>query len=305
MKKYIIRKTWLLLFVLIAGCIETEDMMTGNVKEGGMIEINDKIYRSIIYSQGLPKEYAITMRVMQGKGIYTPTVNIYKSFYNSVDDVWTNETLLSTYEVPKTSGATGVNATFDFSDLREGLEMGGDPFPVTDATLAVGDYWQLRIESVLNDGRKVNQVIKPKVVVSGRYAGTYRVVESEYYRIGVYRPDVAWPSVITMESINNTTYKQVDYFGPFPGSSLYWTIDGNLDIDYPVAFNGVNQNSANNPLVTCSRDAALTTNVHCSASNFAVNNDVNGKDRLIMSYGYNVDGSGSREMYQVLEKVVD
>jgi hypothetical protein len=47
------------------------------------------------------------------------------------------------------------------------------------------------------------------------------------------------------------------------------------------------------------------TNVNCGNSNYVINNDVNGKDRLVMSIGYYTSGSGPREFYQVLEKIVE
>jgi hypothetical protein len=47
--------------------------------------------------------------------------------------------------------------------------------------------------------------------------------------------------------------------------------------------------------------------VYCGTSNFVVRDDVEGKDRLVMSFGY-YTGSGAvgpRVFYQVLEKIVE
>jgi hypothetical protein len=44
---------------------------------------------------------------------------------------------------------------------------------------------------------------------------------------------------------------------------------------------------------------------YAGIQNKAVRDDVDGKDRIYMSYGYLNPASGSREFYEVLEKVVE
>lgn len=47
------------------------------------------------------------------------------------------------------------------------------------------------------------------------------------------------------------------------------------------------------------------THVNCGNSNFVVRDNVDGKDKLYMSFGYYTTGSGPREFYQVMEKIVE
>ena len=200
-------------------------------------------------------------------------------------------------------GDNMVNMSFSYTDLISGLTVGGEPLPANETELNIGDFWNLRVESVMDDGAAIQQKSPVKMTVSSRYAGTYTVAVGEYYRIGVPRPDVAWPSTMVIESVNATTYRQVEYFGPFNGNVLYFTIIDGV-IDYPAEFDGEAQMGNDLPLITCTRDAASMTNVHCETSNVVVDDDAGGEDKLIMSYGYIAD-SGPREMYQELVKIVE
>ena len=47
------------------------------------------------------------------------------------------------------------------------------------------------------------------------------------------------------------------------------------------------------------------TNVNCGNSNFVTRDNVNGKDKLTMSFGYLNASTGPREFYQVMEKIVE
>uniref|UniRef100_UPI0037848390 hypothetical protein n=1 Tax=Flavobacterium sp. TaxID=239 RepID=UPI0037848390 len=61
------------------------------------------------------------------------------------------------------------------------------------------------------------------------------------------------------------------------------------------------------PFITCLTNPADMAPVYCGTSNFVVRDDVEGKDRLVMSFGY-YTGSGAvgpRVFYQVLEKIVE
>jgi len=66
----------------------------------------------------------------------------------------------------------------------------------------------------------VEQAVKVKMTVATRFAGKYKPIAGEYYRIGV--PTYAlgdWPSEVTVESVDAITYKMTD-FEPFLGNTL-------------------------------------------------------------------------------------
>ena len=60
-----------------------------------------------------------------------------------------------------------------------------------------------------------------------------------------------------------------------------------------------------NRALGCHTEPELFTNVPCDGSNMLIPDDVNGKHRMILTYGYFTDGSGLREFYEVLEKIVN
>jgi hypothetical protein len=74
----------------------------------------------------------------------------------------------------------------------------------------------------------------------------------------------------------------------------------------PTLYNGEAQLLNALPAVNCSETPANMTNAcgFAGIQNKAVRDDVDGKDRIYMSYGY-LAASGSREFYEVLEKVVE
>jgi len=84
---------------------------------------------------------------------------------------------------------------------------------------------------------------------------------------------------------------------------LYFQIEADNTITYPAEWDGVAQSLNDFDLITCAANGALLTNVNCGASNYVVKDDVGGKDRLYMSFGYN--SAGPREFYQVMEKIVE
>ena len=115
-----------------------------------------------------------------------------------------------------------------------------------------------------------------------------------------------WDPEYLFESIDAKTYK-MNGMCAWPDNELYFQIEEDGTITYPEEWNGVPQILNDFPLITCDRNASLMTNSNCGSSNYVIKDDVNGKDRLIMSFGYNTTSgeSGPREFYQVMEKVVE
>ena len=141
------------------------------------------------------------------------------------------------------------------------------------------------------------------------FEGTYKVIQCEYWRINMLRPDVTDPfleTVVTIESVNSTTYRKLEWAGPFSGNEFYFTIDSNDDVLVPTTYDGAAQLLNALPAINCSETPGNMLNA-CAfpgIQNKAVRDDVHGKDRLYMSYGYNAT-TGSREFYEVLELIVN
>jgi hypothetical protein len=164
---------------------------------------------------------------------------------------------------------------------------------------------------VLSNGAIHQSAVKSSIAVGTRFSGTYKCVTGEYYRIGVLTYTASnWPAVTIIEAVDATTYRVKKYFGPFNNSSTatdgdyYFTIDSSDNIDYPANVPGtaIAQEGNTQPFITCTTSPGNMTNVYCGSSNYVLRDNVNGHDRLYMSFGY-LAGSGPREFYQVMEKL--
>lgn len=307
MKNLKIFLTLILALSFVTSCIdEDNDELTGDAITGGLLTLNNT---AIGYVVGNGATYTATGSVYQGS-VQTEKVEVYKSFTSSASGETSNETLYDTVNITETTlGANGTFSTsFNYEDLISGLTLGGSPLPASDAALNIGDFWTLRYVSTLSNGKVVSNSGTTKVSVGTRFAGLYSTIEAEYYRIGVLTYTTAdWPAVTVIESVDATTYRVVEYFGAFNGNEWYFQIDENDNITYPDETPAGDAQTGNGqPLITCVSDPNNMTNVPCGpTTNIVIRDDVNGADQLVMSFGYLTAGSGPREFYQVLEKIVD
>jgi hypothetical protein len=301
-----------LLAVLFTAC-DINDRNYDDVVEvdrtGGILSLDKTL---IGYVVGDNATYTASGNVYQGN-VTTQTIEIYNSFTSSATGNTTNEVLLAT--VPVSELTTGSNsafsADFTYEQLISGLELEGAPLPTSDGELTIGDFWNLRYVSKTSTGGSNTNYRTTKISVGTRFSGTYRPVAGEYYRIGVPTYDLAdWlnfcPETV-IESVDATTYRVKEYFGPFNGNEWYFQINGDDSITYPLNTpSGDAQTGNGQPFITCQSNPADMTNVPCGAgSNVVIRDNVNGADQLVMTFGYDTPGSGSREFYQILEKIVD
>jgi hypothetical protein len=308
MKKIKIFLTLILAISFATSCIDDDnDELTGGAITGGLLSLNNT---AIGYVVGNGDTYTATGSVYQGS-TQTVKVDIYKSFTSSATGESTNEVVYESIDITNTTvGSNGTFSTsFAYEDLIAGLTLEGSPLPVSDAELAIGDFWTMRYESTLNNGTVVNNATVTKVSVGTRFAGLYRALEGAYFRIGVGPNAVAadWPDATVIESVDATTYRVVEYFGIFNGNEWYFQIDENDNITYPEETpDGDAQTGNGQPFITCLTNPTDMVNVPCGpVTNIVIRDDVTGKDRLLMSFGYYTAGSGPREFYQDLEKIVD
>lgn len=288
---------------LATSCTDDDnDELTGDATEGGLVNLDAAAIGYVVGNDGT---YAATGEVYQGEE-KTVAIDVYKSFTDSETGATTDEILFETITLSdiQQGASNDFSLQFKYEDLIEGFSS----IPASDSELNIGDFWTLKFVSTLEDGSQVTNANTVKVSVGTRFAGLYRTVEAEYYRIGVLTyTESDWPSETLIESVDATTYRVVEYFGAFSGNEWYFQIDENDNITYPDETpSGDAQQGNGQPLITCQSDPSNMTNVPCgSETNIVIRDDVNGEDQLVMSFGYLTAGSGPREFYQVLEKIVE
>jgi hypothetical protein len=292
------------LLLLFNAC---EDTATENTySDGGALKIADpflQINTPVVAFQAGIKDYTLDMNAVNGTNTLTK-VNVYSVFTDAKTGKKSEPTLFASYDVPAGNKASLVK-TFTYADLKKGVTVNGAGLP-DEKDLAVGSGWKFSFEGETSTGKaQLGGTIN--VGVLSRFAGIYKIVDFKYFRIGV--PTALAQYAIGNErfigSVDENTFSYNDYWGGFawPGKSF------NLDIDFatnkvnvPILVDG-NLFSGNREL-NCNKDAADMKFVPCDGSNVFTIDDVTGKHRIKMSYGYFTDGSGPREFYEELEKVV-
>jgi len=230
------------------------------------------------------------------------TINIseeatsYVSFNFILDDL-RKDLVIETEEVPAVTGE-------DPYEIIKGYSINdvGDVLPTTDAEYSIGDYWEFEYHTTTSDNRVVVQAKTTKASIATRYAGKYRTLRGEYWRYGVwehYTTLEEWPAETLIESVDATTYRVLEWLGPFDGNEWLFQIVGS-EILYPAG-----QIVNDNPMITCASNLGDFEQDLCSTpgANTVVNDDVNGADQLILVYGYM--GDAPREFIQILERIVE
>lgn len=291
-------------FVLVAFLLQSCDKGELEIKvtEGGLVEVQSS---SIFYVVGNQGPYTASLNVLQGE-VKTTQIEVYKTFHSLGKS--SEQVLFKTFPI---TDSKSVVLTFDFTfdDLRDGLTIDGASLPANDGDYNIGDYWEFEYRASA-DGRTVIQSKKTKVSVATRYAGKYKFVEGEYWRVGVLSSDGDyWTTTADewiFESVDATTYRMVGLCA-WLDNELYFQIDNDGNITYPDNTpDGDPQILNDQPLITCALNPTDLTHV-CGKpyANTVINDDVEGKDVLVMCFGYYTDGSGPREFYQKMEKIVD
>lgn len=307
-------------FIIIAlfafvSCEEKGDFLTENKNVGGLIQPKKNLIGYTI-GNGDTFEYKNTISVNQSGNIKVNKILIYKYFSDSrgtaddTDDRKSNEILLKTLEVPSNEQLVTVPYAVTYPELISGLQINGTALPLNDTNLFIGDFFSLRYEQVRSDGKTVESsrasVAITKVAVGTRLAGAYKTIEAAYYRIGVLTATAPnWPAQTIIESVDATNYKIVNRFGQFgptatDPNNIRFIVNGSTVSYSPLQTTGNDQ-----PFITCqSSPSNFNPEVFCGASNKVVLDNVTGKDKIYMTFGY-LSPSGPRVFYQVLEKIVN
>ncbi|VXB47093.1 conserved exported hypothetical protein [Flavobacterium sp. 9AF] len=301
----------LIIAVLITSCTADNDLLTQNENQGGLVTVKSKLVGYVV-GNGDTYQYKANFDIIQGEE-KTTKVDVYKFFSKkNLDGSFTNSnrTLLKTLILDTGVSFNNYEFTFTYPELIQGLSIGGSPLPTSDTTLQIGESWTLVFVSTLTDGKVLENASTAKVAVGTRFAGTYKCNFGAYYRLGVFSTGTAdWPGSTTIESVDETTYKVVEYFGIFNNNEYYFNMDSNDVITYPANRpDGSPQLGNGQPFITCATNPTdfADVSIDCtSTSNRGVRDNVEGKDKLYMSYGYFTTGSGPRVFYHELEKIVN
>jgi len=310
MKKLKIYTLALLTSVGLVSCTSFTDPLVGDAVTGGLVTVNTGLV-SYVVGNGNEFPYNASFSVFQG-AVTTTKVDVYVVFNDNTNDGQSNEVLLKSFPIPSSPQHQDFAFQVTYDELIAGLTIDGVPLPASDSGLNIGDAWTLKYVSTTSAGNVVVNSSGTKISVSTRFAGTYMVIQGEYWRIGVPRPDVAWTGQLrTIESVDATTYRFLDYAGPFFAvtNTHYFTIDENDVVNTPDLYDGTPQLLNAFALINCIEDPALMTNAcnYDGPQNTVVRDDVEGKDIIYRTYGYNATAGdvGPREIYEVIQKVVD
>jgi hypothetical protein len=299
---------------------EYDDLVTENAKVGGLIDVNNTAFNYVV---GDGSSYNFELYLHQNPDVTIQTIEIYKSFYSvpvvipwndpedpahttadsvNIPATWSNEVLEESIDITNTASHWITTTGLDYAGLTVNLNQGGNALPASDGELNIGDYFNFIVKAKLSNGETVSQAYNIKMTVSTRFAGTYNFIEGVYYRLGVLSSagDYWFPDY-QFESVDAKTYRMIGMCA-WMDNILYFQIDDDGVITYPEKWDGVDQILNDEPLMTCESHPSDMVNVNCGNTNFVVKDDVNGKDQLVMSFGYYTGGSGPREFYQVMKK---
>lgn len=280
-----------------------EDLVT--YQEGGVLKIADAyldILTPVVSFQAGTPDYSISMDIINGEKRVTK-VNVYSVYTDAVSGKTSSEVLLTTIDVP--AGAkVNLSKKLTFADLKNGITVNGGPLPDDQNKLSVGSGWKLRFEGETSLG-KVALTGNINLAVLSRFAGIYKVIESQYVRIDVPRPDLSWTGQNRfIGSVDDNTFSYNDWWGTlaWTGQSFRFKIDfATNKIKVPILVNGALVSG--NRALSCETEPQFLNLVPCDGSNVFIPDEVNGKHIIKLTYGYFTDGSGPRQFYEVLEKV--
>ena len=296
---------FLVALTLTFSCTEEDvDEVLAIDHTGGLLDV---VSSSLSYVVGNDATYPVELIAFNGSNPINK-IEVYNTYATSTGES-SNTALLKTIDVTPSGNKQVINFSVTFEDLIQGIVFDGAPLSSDDSGLSIGDGFTLTYIAYTASGDVSASDGKTKLTVSTRYAGLYKVVSGTYWRIGVLRDDVAYPEFVQIESVDAITYRMLLWYGAFDGDDWLFEVQPDLTITYPLV-DGAPQEPTGYPQITCELDLAAFTNADCSTSNYVEQDNVDGKDRMYMVYGYFFpDGGGASEGYRefeaIYEKVVE
>jgi hypothetical protein len=155
--------------VFLNSCVEPEDIMTADVKTGGLVIPST----NLLLKAGANQSFDVVIEIPQGPGIVSLEMT---KMFNQGDTLLSNVAELAPVDVSSANINDTAFITFslDYADLKEGLTLDGDPMPAEETGLGIGDSWTIEYYAVMEDGRKVLNNATTVIAVSNQYAGYYQ-----------------------------------------------------------------------------------------------------------------------------------
>lgn len=244
MKKTIFSTLSLIVAVfMFVSCDDTfDDLMTANVKTGGMINPTP----SVPYKLGSTPSFNVILDIPKGPGI--DAIEVYRTYTDKT------EVLDQTITVGSENATDEVSKTlnYTYAKLITGLSM-----PADESLLDIGDAWTLRYVSVMDDGRKVDVSTKTTVAVANFFAGPYKK-DMKYFHPtagGTYPtvPYSAYTENVDLVALN--AFECDDWFGVWENTKIIIHInaDNSINLTFIDRSDAV-QGDPNNLANVCSYD---------------------------------------------------
>lgn len=218
----------------LSSCLMDDDLMTADVKTGGLIDASTLVQYLPTSDQGI----SLNMIVYPGPAVQV--VKVYKTFYHKSTGKYSNQELLSTIDVngSNASDTISLSPSYTWDQLIQGLSMEDYTIPSAPSSADVGDYFILTYKSVLSDGREVSSNLNTTVLVANTYAGYY-ISNIKYFHptAGGHYPDEPYykgqvlKELITINS--ETCSTKFAIWGSY-GEEIILTINADNSIDFEV-----------------------------------------------------------------------
>lgn len=295
-----------------------------NYSSGGSVKVTDpyvQIQTPVISFQAGTAMYPISFNLLNGLDVkQVTTLNVYSVFTDAKANGSTKspEVLFSSYEFPTAKDRDTIRFMTTYTDLKMGITLNGNPLPDNELSLAIGAGWLLRFEGVNSTGDILPTISgNIRVAVLSPFAGLYKTITTDYYRINVQSGGADWSGEKRfIGSIDDTTFTYNEFLGPFSfpnDEMLMITYAFSFDIDFTdnsiiVPLEDVFEYDFGDRTLNCVDDASFFVDLPCAGSNKLVPDMVGGKHRIHLTYGYifaSGPDSGSRQFTEVLEKIVN
>ena len=301
MKNYIKYLPVLFVTLLLTSCLVDDEDPFDSFDEGvNLVGFTDSEVNASVVADGSSSEVLLPVTFAG------PTASSYTGDFTASVTVDPSSTAIEGvhYSLSSTtlslSSTTNYITTFPITIITDGIEP-----PLAVAPILTLNIVDISDSSIVPNGRTASIDVTIEYLCYSDITGSYETLDAAYWRIGELNATASsWPSAIEIIYICDNTYRVVEYFGFFDGNEFYFEVDEDGKITYPATTpDGDLQTGNGQPFITCQSNPGDMSNVPCgdSESNYVVQDGDN--VTLYMSFGYYTPDSGSREFYQVLNKL--
>jgi len=219
--------------MLMSSCLMDDDLMTSDVKTGGLVEGPWLV-------QLLPKSSSsvdVEIKVYQGPAIQE--VKVYKQFFHNATNQSSDFVELGNISVSgqNLSDTIMLSQAFTWQQLKDGIQLENYTLPDDPTNADIGDYFILKYVSVLDDGREVTSNSQTEVLVANSYAGFY-LSDLTYFHpnFGTYPTEPYRDMQFTKELITidgSSCYTNFAVWGEY-GETMNITVNPDNSISFEV-----------------------------------------------------------------------